>query len=201
MKRRYLLVGFAVFLALVAVLLVYGIVTHREAGFIEGAPQWDREALPLRVCARSYTVDVGDPILEAGDRETVEEAVSRAQARTGDWLLEAAVLEAPAVGCEIEVVIGVPAEAGWQDPGGHAELEHTGGRASRCLVRTSNTAGAQDLTLLTVYHELGHCLGLAHDDYNQSIMRPVQRPTPGRTIPAWLSDSDAELLAERYGPR
>jgi predicted Zn-dependent protease len=69
-----------------------------------------------------------------------------------------------------------------------------------CEVWTMNVVGPNDLEWLTTYHEMGHCLGLAHDDYEQSIMHPVQRPTADATIPPWISDYDRDLLRERYMP-
>jgi len=66
-------------------------------------------------------------------------------------------------------------------------------------VATHREAG--ELLNLTIHHELGHCLGLAHDDFEQSIMRREQSPTPWGQLPPWISDDDRALVRSLYAPR
>ena len=69
----------------------------------------------------------------------------------------------------------------------------------QCLVTTNNT-GTVDMLDLVLQHELGHCLGLAHDDYTESIMYGgagrALRVTSG--FPPHISDSDRELLRHQF---
>ena len=53
---------------------------------------------------------------------------------------------------------------------------------------------------LVLYHEFGHCLGLAHDDYPKSIMYPTMTPIPDGIQPPWFSDYDRRLLRDLYAP-
>lgn len=194
-KRAAWLIGFATFTSLVVALIVIGWATHSEPTLDPDAPAWSADAFPLEVCARSYRVDDARR-LEADDRESVEEAVSRATGRLGGWALAFAGLSEE---CDVEVLVGVPSEEGWRDPGGHSAIAHRAGVAETCRVETSNTGGPSDLTTQVVYHELGHCLGLLHDDFSPSIMQPTTRATPDRTIPDWFTDDDVSAIRERYG--
>jgi hypothetical protein len=172
--------------------VIYGVATHSEPGFMDTTPGWEREDFPLDVCVHSYGLDYletdGNPV-RPEDLENAEYVIGVINSRLG---FEAYNLSGGDA-CEVIVTYGVPAEPGWQDPGGTAEIS-----PKYCTVDTSNVHG--ELLTLTVHHELGHCLGLAHDDYELSIMRPVQTETPDRTIPPWISDSDRALLRATYGP-
>lgn len=189
----------AVFVA-AGVLVAVGVATHEEPGLIEGVPQWDRDDFPLDWSVGRYTAE-GTREAVGADRDAAEEAVSRVNARLGFAVL---VPVREGHHSRVNIDLGVPSEPGWMDPGGDSRLRNetmVGRPRLVCDVRTSNTGGAADLTVLVLYHEIGHCLGLAHDDYELSIMRPTQRPTPDRVIPPWFSDSDRALLRGLYAPR
>ena len=101
------------------------------------------------------------------------------------------------------IVLGAPVDSKHETddvPGGRFELHGSGTVWKRCDVRTLNVAGPDDVEDRVLYHEMGHCLGLAHDDYPLSIMYPKQRATADKTIPPWISDSDRVLLRELYAP-
>ena len=180
------LIAFAVF-SLLAVGLV-GLGVHinstEEARFMEATPGWAPEDFPLGVCAMDDRGSGGDRFA----RVAVAPVIARVSQRLG---FHALTLDASV--CQIIVALGVPAEPGWMDPGGAAEFQ-PGGRI--CSVSVSNVHG--ELEFLTIHHELGHCLGLAHDDFEQSIMFPTQRKTPPRTLPPWISDVDRDAIRERY---
>lgn len=185
-------VGVFVVLTVLAVAgVIYGVATHTEPGVMADAPRWDH--MPLRVTVVAYAP--GASAVEAN------RAVTDAQDVLNQRLGFAAFVARDARDeYDVQVTLGIPAEPGWVEPGGNAWFSTNGYSHPVCVVSTSNT-GTAELEQLTLQHELGHCLGLAHDDYAQSIMRRVQVPTPARELPPWISDSDKSLLVRLYGPR
>ena len=180
-----LLVAFATLAALVIGLLVYGLSTHREGGWLDGGPPWPRSSMPLPVAA----VDA-----EPGDLDTLRAAVDAINERAG---MHVFVLECAPVSALVTVAFHTPVGGdGLAAPGGDAP-RHTGPLHGRCDVRIGGVRN--ELAWLVVEHELGHCLGLAHDDAQTSIMRPVQIDTPWGDLPPRLSDHDVALLRGAYG--
>jgi hypothetical protein len=167
--------------------VIYGVTTHTEPGIDPRAIAWDRDRFPLAICPDTY-VD--------GDRSEAILATQAALEVTNDRLdFEALALSLGAGRCDITVTIGVPAEPGWMDPGGDATWTH----GPLCAIRTSNT-GTTEILGLVLQHEIGHCLGLAHDDWEGSIMRRVQTETPDRSFPPRITDTDRETLRALYAP-
>lgn len=165
-------------------LIIYGVSTHEEPGFMDVTPNWETTDFPLAVCVTSYNTAgevVTDADLSLGRSvvATVNERLGFVAYRIGD------------LPCRVNILVGVPAERGWQDPGGVAQIRH-----GSCGVSIANVTG--ELKFLSLYHELGHCLGLAHDEYQSSIMRPVQSVTPDGHMPPWISDSDRSLIRSTY---
>lgn len=204
---------FVVVIALLVFLIVRAETTKGTDASPEGPslmadwPRWDRWDFPLRVAAHDHAT--GAPVVDG----ELGEAIDRINTRLG---FEAYRYENEAAPPDVLVTIRAPSEPGDLDPGGDAtfdsvDLPDGGRRMAACLVRQSNTAGAGDLTILVFEHELGHCLGLAHDSFPQSIMcgrDPADggddctlRQTPDRTIPPWISDHDRATLRGLYGPR
>ena len=180
----------AIFIA-AGVLVIVGVVTHTEPGFVSPENAWDQDTIDalagLTVGCSNYAGGLEGCDVADDATETVNDRLGFSMFRYMGTFPDA----------EVQIVIGVPSEQGWMDPGGHTTLTGTGTTYEHCEVVTSNT-GTAELLFLTLYHELGHCLGLAHDDYEQSIMRPTQTSTPDRTIPPWISDFDRGLLRDKY---
>lgn len=192
-KTVAFLVGVVVFAVAVAVTLAVGVATHDEPGFMPDAPQWERSDFPLRVCGKRYTAE-GPAPLDGSQSRTLGYVTRKINAR-----LNFAALEDADDRCEIDVTLNAPPADDWRDGGGDAQLVSTDGKAKGCLIRVGNVP-SDDLRAMVIEHEIGHCLGLAHDDFELSIMRPVQSATRNRTIPPWITDFDRKLLRERYAP-
>lgn len=176
----------AVLVAVLAVAgVVYGVLTHEEPGWMPEGPLWQESDIPISVCPATYAS------LTATDADVAHAlyVVSLLNNRVGSEIYRVSSES----DCSLTLTYGVPAQRGWQDPGGSATL-NWGARI--CDVEVSNVMG--EVRILVVYHELGHCLGLAHDDYDSSIMRPMQRYTPQGQIPPGFSDSDVSLLQDHY---
>lgn len=170
--------------------VIYGVTTHTEPGFMDTTPGWAPSDFPLDVCVYTYTSDSPQGPASADDGDNARYVIGLINDRLG-FPTYRIRLEGE---CDVVVVYGAPAEAGWQDPGGSAEI-----RDHFCDVAISNVHG--ELQTLSVEHELGHCLGLDHDDYETSIMRRTQTETPLGVFPPRISDSDRDLLRGAYGPR
>jgi hypothetical protein len=158
--------------------------------FMPVYPHFERSEVPLTVCVSAYE---GDAV---GARKLADYAITTAYTdRLGFKLYT--MQPAGSQECDATLIVGVPAEAGWRDPAGTCEFDPTQITGTRCQMATSNT-GQDDMTTLAIEHELGHCAGLAHDDWIGSIMYPELHETPIGEFPPWLSDHERELLRQRF---
>jgi hypothetical protein len=183
---------FIALLVTVLIMIPTFILLDEEGGFTNPDYRW--ESTPVSVSCAGYTP------ADDGACDAAGEAVSRFNVRTRNETL----VWTEDVG-QIHIVMRAPVHVNAEEmdePGGHYDIAGNAGRYEACRIYTMNVSGgASDLELLTVYHELGHCMGLAHDpDNQQSIMRPVQSPTARMRIGPWLSDHDAALIRARYHP-
>jgi len=168
-----------------------------EAGFMSRRAHWDNHEFPLTVCASPYVAAEDDMhALDLTDR-----VIRQVNDRLGFKVYSMGTTD-----CEVVAVIGEPVDVnttgapdadGNTDPGGAADVNYVLTSGMRCSVHTFNT-GTSELTFYTIEHELGHCLGLAHDDWDGSIMRRVQIPTPFESFPPWIDDHDRALLRDTY---
>lgn len=190
---KFMAIIIALLTAVVIGLIIFGVTTHTEAGLMANWPRWQRSDFPLAVCGSSYRADGLAPLSDS-DRRTLEDVENTINDRLGFAVYRPAVEPSPRhERCRVDVVIGAPSDPGYMDPGGNAQM--SGGV---CIVNTVNSGPLTDLVL---EHELGHCLGLDHDDYESSIMRRVQTPVPDGSYPPRISDSDRQLLRELYAPQ
>lgn len=194
-KRNVIMaVLFAVLTVGTIVGVIYGISTHTEPGFTNRGNSWNH--VPLRVSCAGFVADRQD------DCDLALQATARINERLGFEMFRYLENLDPIVAdpnADVRILIGTPAIVGdTTHPNGRTELRGRGTIYDGCEVRTSNT-GTDEMLFLVLYHELGcHCLGLAHDDSEQSICRPVQSHTPDGVIPPWISDFDRELLRGKY---
>lgn len=172
------------------VLVIVGVVTHKEAGFMEPDARWAAGALPLPVLCESYSADGWDGC------NTAEAAVVRINRRLGFEVFEfvRTTQDTP-----VRITVNYPRTPDMMDTAGHAEIvaDPSTQEISRCWVRTSNIP-TTELLGMVIEHELGHCLWLAHDRSDMSIMRRMQRSTGLGSFPPRITDHDRRLLRERY---
>ena len=190
--KQWLLWGFVAFTVVVLVLLVIGVVTHEEPDFTDARNSWDH--MPLTVSCKGH---VPEENKACGTAMTVVRTVNT---RLGFKALKLGGPEA-----DINITMRAPTEVGGvsrDQAGGHFELKGTARVYEHCQIWVMNVSGgASDLEALVLHHELGHCLGLAHDDYEASIMYPAQEITPDLEFPPRMSDWDRDALREKYAGR
>jgi hypothetical protein len=179
------MIGVVVVLSVIVVgLIIFGVSTHEEAGMMDGSPVLD-DAAPFTACVR--------PPYRPVDMEALDSTIDLVNSRLGFGTFK---LIPESADCDVVVQFGVPQEQG-TEAGGDQRFVTTSGHA-QCEVRTTNTP--LEILPLVLQHELGHCLGLAHDDFDSSIMRARQYPTPDRVLPPTFTDSDRTLIRDVYGP-
>jgi len=166
--------------------------------FMPTVPHFERAEVPLTLCVSAYSGLADDA---AGALKLTEYAVENAfTKRLGFKLFTIAQFPGgPGHPCDATLVVGVPHDVGMRDVNGTCEFDPAVTTGDRCQMATSNT-GQDDMTTLAIEHELGHCAGLAHDDWMGSIMYPRVHEIDPMSFPPWLSDHEQSLLRERFGP-
>lgn len=179
---RFAVCVFALLCATALAGVIYGVVTHEEAGFMEGHPRWQPGDFPLVVCVFDDTDD---------DFRHASQTVGLINDRLDFSALHVVAAPYPGSRCQVNVTYGAPSAAGEMDNGGYAEM-----LPGSCEVGIVNVSG--ELRSLVLQHELGHCLGLGHDDFESSIMRREQSPTAQGQYPAQITDYDRALIRAAY---
>lgn len=218
---KFMAIIFAILTACAIAGVIYGVTTHTEPGFLPDRPEWTvyaPESFPLRVETHLY---VGGEdghehawLSEGDDRfGAIGDAIRTFNTRAG-W--EVFVWAGHHQDGDIEVTLGAPVDSPWSDPpahfgefmewanhdtpGGNSFMARPGYGAGNmlCIIHTFNVSGPGDLESLVLQHELGHCLGLAHDPFESSIMYTPLAATEDGVFPPWLTDSDRDLLRRTY---
>lgn len=200
-KWVWYVIGAVVFIG-AGIGVFYGVLTHKEPGFMQvcwaGGQanyaadcqpktelKWKKNDIPL-----TLALDL-DKHAEANYRESIIGAVKMWNQEIG----EVFKLETDRTKAKVVVTWG------GIEPGSHAggHTSHKGGSdgPTSALVEISEPSDVHAVMRYAA-HELGHVLGLAHDDFTKSIMYPVQ---PGQTEEMTFvlpSDFDKKVLKEAY---
>lgn len=206
LRDKLMIAGVAVFTALVIGLLTFVIVRHETGGT-------DEPGL-LSVCWRSdgqadfNTSRCTSPEEITWPVTSIPLVVHSSSPEQQEQLSSVIADMNDQIGCEVMandnlaesqynilVMANVPMTAGSGDhPGGATSFRRDTLRRQRAFVDifAAPHSGVGDKVLM---HELGHALGLAHDSWHGSIMRPSQS---GQVEIVRISDNDRRLLRELY---
>lgn len=209
MKTRNIVMAVVLgLLAIVAlVLVIVGVTTHTEAGLLTACPhgddrldyagdcdevRWNRDQFPLRVYASTTNPHPPTP-----PEEAAQSVISIVNTRLGFSALQ---WEPDRGMSDINVNIGISQELGWMRDANGVASHFVGPNGNLgCNVATWNT-GTSLLLSRTLHHEIGHALGLAHDDFESSIMYPTLSSRNSSVYPPRITDHDRSLLRELYAP-
>lgn len=202
---KVMVVGVLVLILAVLVLLPIAILTHEESGLLTACDtesgslnyggacyqvEWEPSQFPLDVYA---TTSNPEPAAEVG--EAVSSAVDLINSRLGFTALRMSRSVSSDIRIDFETAQDVSTSA-MTDPGGSA-LHHREESGLWCQVRTWNN-GTVELVDRVLVHELGHCLGLAHDDFSDSAMYPEVHSDGDRLTRPRITDFDRDLLCSLY---
>lgn len=219
---------FAIFVVLtvvVIVLLVVGISTHTEAGIQRvcwrpdgvavyapcGVPTMDSDRLSEpRVIEEDLVWPSGVPITIAvrahsGSADDLAQALGTVGASVELWndQLGFEAFRITSEGPAATVLIwGVPSDATGTSEGGSCSHRRSASGVLTAEVAIIHVATTRLAYLVTV-HELGHLIGLAHDDFSASPMYPTTRDDTEdeRLSFTRVTDWDRDLLRRMYGGR
>jgi len=184
-KRAWLTVAFVLTCAVVTGLVAYGVVTHKEAGFTPGgSSRWERPDFPLTI----FVADQ-DEKWDDENREALHGAVGTINFRLGFPAFKVVGTDRPDP--KISMQLQVPYEEGKMETSGLATC-----KKGWCKVEICNVPTVTEMTL-AIRHELGHVLGLAHDDFEDSLMFGGELNSDQQYR---LTDYDRSIIRARYSP-
>lgn len=198
--------GIALLFLAVAILLPVAILTHEEAGLLTACDtpngslnydgqcfevKWDKEQFPLSVSI--YTDNRHPP---ADPDDALSYVVDLINARLGFTALQKS--SSPNADIRIEFEAASLVGDSWLSDASGAVLHHRGDDGNLwCEVRTWNN-GTVEMVDKVLTHELGHCLGLAHDDFASSAMYYSVEPDGPVLSRLRITDHDRKLLRDLY---
>jgi len=202
---KVMVVGVLALILVVLVLLPVAIFTHEESGLMTACDtesgalnyggacyqvEWAPSQFPLDVYAATSNPE---PPAEVGD--AVSGAVDLINSRLGFTALRMSSSTSSEIRIDFETAQEVSTSS-MTDPGGSA-LHHREDSRLWCQIRTWNN-GTVELVDRVLVHELGHCLGLAHDDFPDSAMYPEMHSDGDRLTRPRITDFDRDLLRGLY---
>jgi len=143
---------------------------------------WERDRLPLLVSAsRDHSAQI-------------REAIIKVNVAAGCEVFRSPSFDAPVF--DVAISTDVPRETGSVHVGGGTAFRRSISGRHRAFVNIyAGSLEDPSIGVKVLMHELGHVLGLAHDNWNGSIMRTSQRS--GLEF-VRFSDHDRSLLYRRY---
>lgn len=199
--------GIALLSLAVIILLPVAILTHEEAGLLTACDtpngslnysgecfevKWNKSQFPLSVSL--YTDNPHPP---ADPDDALSYAVDLLNARLGFIALEKS--SSPHADIRVEFEAAAVVGHTWLADASGAALHHrTDDGNLWCEIRTWNN-GTVEMVDKVLTHELGHCLGLAHDDFDGSAMFHTVSPDSGMELTRLrITDYDRSLLRNLY---
>lgn len=203
--NKVMIGGIALLFLVVIILLPIGILTHEEAGLMNACDtpsgalnyegmcyqvKWERSQFPLDVYIS--TTNLHPPTDPEG---AAQSAVELLNFRLGFPALRLSPDPSAEIRIDFETMQDVGRTA-MRDAGGDA-LHHRQDGRLWCVLRTWNN-GSVEMVDKVLVHELGHCLGLAHDNFSDSAMSEELRPDGDLITRPRITDFDRNLLRELY---
>jgi len=187
-------VGAAIAILILAVVgVVWGVTTHTEPGLMRACWRfttvdsydcdegedlvWDRDEIPLSVSA--------DGLI--GETQT---AIDLINSQVGCDILEFA--EASRIGTDVTIISDSPMSPGTGRGGATWHVRGSDGMRARVELYAPGALAER-----VIVHELGHVLGLAHDEHTGSIMYPTQTDTRDLQF-ILITQHDRSLLRDLY---
>lgn len=210
--------------AVVAVFfVVYGVITHKEGGFLQTCWQeshafyvedlagegenatckrpepliWPRKQIPLSVVV--FSSDNSQIKEQERGARIVKAAVDDFNLQVGKLLFDMAKVqdEEP----DVVVIWGVPSIVGDKGAGNHkigGYVTHAKlGSTMQAIVKIREVSSDR-LAYITTLHELAHTVGLAHDSFMSSLMYPRMITDELNTTTTRLTDNDVRLIRTTY---